>query len=120
MADEYRIPVDSWKWKSLDGAAVARPDYDDSFWEPLVLPSRLSTGAPGTVFWLRTRFTVPKDAPDRLWFLTDKMGVAMEVYVNGVYAGQRGQIDPVDLCTNRAYPAPASAPRAGSLASLCL
>lgn len=94
VADEYRIPVESWKWKSLDGSAVGFPDYDDSAWEPLVLPARLSTGAPGTVFWLRTRFTVPKDAPDRLWLLTDKMGVAMEVYVNGVYAGQRGQIDP--------------------------
>ncbi len=94
VADEYRIPLDAWRWKSVDGSAVSQSDYDDRSWESVVLPARLSTGEPGTVFWLRTRFTVPADAPDRLWLLTDKMGVAMEVWVNGVYAGQRGQIEP--------------------------
>lgn len=93
-AQGQRYPVKEWKWSSGDDAARALPEFDDSSWQSLSLPGTVKPGKPGTIFWLRTSFEAPAGAPGRLWFLTDKGGVALELYVNGEYAGSRGSLPP--------------------------
>jgi methyl-accepting chemotaxis protein len=93
-AQGQRFPVKDWKWAPGDDAARALPDFDDSSWASVALPGSITPGKPGEVFWLRTSFTAPDGAPARLWFLTDKGGVALELYVDGEYAGSRGRLPP--------------------------
>ena len=122
-AQGLRFPVREWKWSKGDDPGKALPGYDDSSWASLALPGRIEPGEPGTVFWMRTSFSLPAEAPDRVWFLIDKGGVALELYVNGVYAGSRGRLPPrFDLrATHYAailLPAPAIKP--GSAIELAL
>ena len=122
-AQGLRFSVSEWKWSKGDDPDKALPGYDDSSWASLALPGRIEPGEPGTVFWMRTSFSLPAEAPDRVWFLIDKGGVALELYVNGVYAGSRGQLPPrFDLrATHYAailLPAPAAKP--GSVIELAL
>jgi methyl-accepting chemotaxis protein len=86
-AQGLRYPVTEWKWS-------ANPSSDDASWTALTLPAKIKLGKVGAVFWLRGSFKVPADAPERLWFLTQKGGVALELYVNGQYAGSRGSLPP--------------------------
>jgi methyl-accepting chemotaxis protein len=87
-----RYHVKDWKWSIGDDASMAAPEYDDSAWSSISLPKDVKVGKPGEVFWLRTDFTVPQGAPTKLWFLTGKGGVALEVYANGVFCGSRGRV----------------------------
>ncbi len=92
-----RLPVKDWKWKVAaegGGLAEAAADYDDSSWAPIALPGGIRPGRPGAVFWLRSSVRIPAGSPARLWFLTQKGGVALELYVNGQYAGSRGRLPP--------------------------
>jgi methyl-accepting chemotaxis protein len=92
-----RFPVQGWRWtKAVDiqDAEASAASFDDSAWASLTLPGSVKPGKPGSVFWLRTSFRVPADAPSRLWFLTQKGGVALELYVNGEFAGSRGSLPP--------------------------
>jgi methyl-accepting chemotaxis protein len=85
-------PMNRWKYASGDEPARATVDYDDSAWADLSLPAPVKLGKPGDIFWLRGSFAVPDGAPPRLWFLTGKAGVALELYVDGEYCGSRGRI----------------------------
>ena len=120
-----RYELKEWRWgpSSGTGTSEAEPGFDDSSWKVLGLPSSVKPGKPETIFWLRTSFRVPDDAPARLWFLTNKGGVAMELYVNGEYAGSRGSLPP-DFDLRATHCAvmliPSSAARPGSTMCLAL
>src|SRR5512142_317001 len=89
-----RYGLSDWKWAVADSQEPAAAGFDDSSWAGLSLPATIAPGKPGTIFWLRAAFAVPEAAPPRLWFLTGKGGVALELYVNGEYAGSRGRLPP--------------------------
>jgi len=93
-AQGQRYAIKDWKWAPGDDAARSLPGFDDSAWSSLSLPASVKPGKPGDVFWLRSTFSPPADAPMRLWFLTGKGGVALDLYVNGEYAGSRGSVFP--------------------------
>jgi hypothetical protein len=93
-AQGQRYPVNEWKWAPGDDASRALPGFDDSSWSNITLPATVKPGKPGEVFWLRASFATPADAQERLWFLTNKGGVALELFVDGEYAGSRGRIAP--------------------------
>jgi hypothetical protein len=92
QAERYQIK--DWKWSEGDDASRASPECDDSTWDPVSLPKEMKLTNPGEIFWLRTDFSVPQSAPPKLWFLTGKGGVALELYANGVYCGSRGRVGP--------------------------
>ncbi len=122
-AQGIRFPVKEWKWIRGDDSAAARADFDDSSWNAVSLPAGVKPGKPGEVFWLRTSFTIPSDAPSRLWFLTQKGGVALELYVDGEYAGSRGRLPPsFDLRSTHcaALLLPPSLAKPGATVSLAL
>jgi methyl-accepting chemotaxis protein len=93
-AEGLRYPAADWKWSAGDDPSWAASDFDDSSWASIALPASIKPGKPRSVFWLRTSYTIPEGAPDRLWFLVSKAGVALELYVDGVYAGSRGRLPP--------------------------
>lgn len=122
-----RFPVADWKWSpasSLGEAGQgAKAAFDDSAWASLKLPATIKPGRVGEIFWLHTSFQVPAGAPDRLWFLTQKGGVALELYVDGVFAGSRGRLTPdFDLRATHsaAILLPPSLARPGSKVDLAL
>jgi methyl-accepting chemotaxis protein len=122
-AQGIRYPISEWKWSVGDDAAMAEPGYDDSAWETVKLPKALKPGKPLTVFWLRASFEVPEGAPDRLWLLTNSEGAAMDLYVEGAYAGSRGRLPPdYDLRAGRsdAVLLPAASAKAGATVRLAL
>ncbi len=97
-----RLTVAEWKFAVGDDPAMADPSFDDSAWESATLPKALKIGKPLTVFWLRSSFTLPEGSPERLWFLSDTEGAAMDLYVEGAYAGSRGRLPPdYDLRSTR-------------------
>ena len=120
-AQGARYQLRGWKWAPGDDASRAAAAFDDSSWS--AVPGKIAPGAPGAIFWLRTSFTVPADAPPRLWFLTNRAGFALELYVNGEYAGSRGRLPPdYDLRSTRCDTIllPSSQVRPGQSLSLAL
>jgi methyl-accepting chemotaxis protein len=93
-AEGTRFRLPDWKWARGDGLERAAPDFDDSAWSAMKLPSGFKSDDLGERFWLRTRYEIPAGAPERMWFLTGTSGVALELYVDGAYAGSRGSLAP--------------------------
>jgi methyl-accepting chemotaxis protein len=122
-AQGQRYPVKDWKWAPGDDTGRALPGFDDSSWASVSLPGSVQPGKPGEVFWLRSSFVVPEGSSPRLWFLTNKGGVALELYVNGEYAGSRGSLPPhFDLRATHCQTIllPPSAVKPGQAVSLAL
>jgi hypothetical protein len=118
-----RYAIAEWKWTVGDDPGMAEQGYDDSSWMSVKLPATLKPGKPLTVYWLRASFDVPAGAPERLWFLTRNDGAALELYVDGKYAGSRGRLPPdYDLRATRceAILLPAGAAAPGSTVTLAL
>jgi methyl-accepting chemotaxis protein len=118
-----KYSVADWKWIAGDDGGMAAPDYDDSSWTSVHLPATVKPGKPLTVFWMRASLEVPQGAPDRLWFLTSSEGSAMDLYVDGKYAGSRGRLPPdYDLRSTRsdALLIPGGPREAGSTISLAI
>jgi HPt (histidine-containing phosphotransfer) domain-containing protein len=79
-----------------DVAEYADPDYDDSQWSVVALPSEWSDLYPdyNGITWYRIHFRLPSELPPRglgvrLGVITD----ADEVYFNGEFVGGAGRID---------------------------
>lgn len=118
-----RFPLAEWKYQVGDSPDMAAVEYDDGSWDRIKLPSQLKPGGSLRVFWLRTNFEVPAEAPDRLWFLTKNDGAVMELFVDGFYCGGRGEMPPnYDLRAFRseAFLIPVDRTKAGSTISLAL
>jgi methyl-accepting chemotaxis protein len=94
FAEAFRLDSRDWRWTSGDNPGYASPGFDDSSWERAGLPTTLKPAKLGDVFWLRARIDIPQTAPGRLYFLSGKSGVAMEVYAGGVFCGSRGSLPP--------------------------
>jgi methyl-accepting chemotaxis protein len=122
-AQVIRYAVEDWKWTAGDEPGMAAPDFDDSSWESVHLPSVFKPGKPLAVFWMRASLAVPEGAPDRLWLLTGTEGAALDLYVDGKYAGSRGRLPPdYDLRSTRsdALLIPGGPREAGSTISLAM
>lgn len=84
-----------WKISMEDTAKFSDPEFNDSGWETIDLPSKLNLPTGGSFFWLRTTITIPKElAGEHLWFVSGKTLAAYDVYVNGEYLGSRGRLPP--------------------------
>ncbi len=94
-AESFRLELVDWRWIADDKPAYASPDFDDSSWESIRLPASVRPARIGDVFWLRARVAIPASGPERLWFLSGKSGVALEVYASGIFSGARGSLPPV-------------------------
>jgi len=118
-----RFPIAEWKYQVGDSTEMSAVEYDDSSWTAVQLPGRVKPGGSLRVFWLRTRFEIPAEAPDRLWFLTKNDGAVLELFVDGLYCGGRGEMPPnYDLRAFRseAFLLPVDRVRPGSTISLAL
>jgi hypothetical protein len=118
-----RFPLAEWKFQIGDSPDMAAVEYDDGSWDRVKLPSHIKTGGSLKVFWLRTSFEVPAEAPDRLWFLTKNDGAVMELFVDGQYCGGRGEMPPnYDLRAFRseAFLLPVDRVKRGSTITLAL
>ncbi|HET7839202.1 MAG TPA: methyl-accepting chemotaxis protein [Rectinemataceae bacterium] len=123
FAEGFGLPLADWRWTSGDDPAYARPDFDDSSWQSLSLPGQIRPESLGGVFWLRAKVEIPATAPERLWLLTGKSGVALEAFVGGQYAGARGSLPPAfELRATHASAIllPANAAKPGGQAVLAL
>lgn len=81
-----------------DDRAFADPDYDDSEWETIAVPSSLRSAGIDPrpdVFWYRIRFQVPADWSANAPAI--RLGIiarADQTYLNGVRIGGEGQVGP--------------------------
>lgn len=94
FAETKTIPIANWRWMAADDPMYAKSDYDDSAWNTVVLPDTLEIGEVEKIFWLRSICDPNTLGKVRLWFLSGNMGVALEVYADGLLIGSRGKLPP--------------------------
>ena len=90
---------EGWMVHAGDDPAYARPDFDDSSWEPFdtqsqSLHSLFPTGNPG-VIWYRLNLRVPPTGQG--WALLES-GIsvgALELYANGIKLAKVGEVEPL-------------------------
>ncbi len=85
----------SWVFKAGDDPAFAAPGLDDRGWTPLPDLRDRKAGFPDGRVWYRRRVRVPAGQP--LGLALGRLHAPLEVYANGVRAGARGALDPVEL-----------------------
>jgi sialate O-acetylesterase len=88
----------SWKLEIGDDIDWARPDFDDSRWAIVTVPSAWEDqGFPGYdgFAWYRTEFHAPSDWKDKsLYLLLGYVDDVDEVYLNGHFLAFQGQFPP--------------------------
>ena len=86
-----------WRYAPGDDPLRAAPDYDDSAWAQIQVPT--GTGrrdAEGEITWYRLRVRVGEEAREigRTALLIGKVDSAYEVYAGGLYLGAVGRLPP--------------------------
>jgi phosphoserine phosphatase RsbU/P len=112
-----------WRMKVADDPAFARPDFDDSRWEPITLPGAPNMGARSATRWLRRAFTIPPGAETGDLVLTiGGFSATYEVYFNGVRIGDvsAGLNAPVYYARARLFAVPAGLALAGNRNAVAL
>jgi sialate O-acetylesterase len=88
----------TWKFEIGDDVDWAHPDFDDSGWEDVTVPSAWEDqGYPGYdgVAWYRVHFEAPAEWGGKtLFLLLGYIDDVDEVYVNGHFVGFMGQFPP--------------------------
>lgn len=109
------VPFESsWRFKPGDDSAYAKPEYNDSGWELVKVPSSFETqgylNLDGYV-WYRVHFKVPKSLQNAQYYvLPGKIDDVDATYLNGVLIGSTGKFPPdaaSEWNTQRAYKVPA-------------
>ena len=102
-----------WYFNLGDNLKFARPEYDDSDWEKIYVPSNWHREGFRNYHgfaWYRKKVTIEFDAKDALYLELGKVDDVDEVYVNGHLIGRTGGFPP-DYFTawnyNRRYHLPA-------------
>ena len=109
------MTIEKWKVQTGDNRAWATPDFDDRDWPAGALPGVRAAG----FRWYRATVTVPtkwKDEPLALAF--GPMGLAFEVYVEGVRVGGLSVLEPVPVgvfARHLSFDLPAGSGAAGTL-----
>lgn len=90
------IPIsDTWKIHWGDDMQFAQENYDDSSWETVSNPVTLKMPKDQQFFWIRTEASIPSElAGQRIFFVTNKNSCALEVYIDGEFIGDHGNISP--------------------------
>ena len=96
-----------WKFSKGDNILWKNPDFDDSSWQIVKLPSTWeehSNYTPDNVYgWYRRELTVPADLKGKDIFINvGKIDDADETYFNGVKVGGMGSF-PTQLCYCMGY-----------------
>jgi cell division protein ZapA (FtsZ GTPase activity inhibitor) len=85
----------NWKVTFSDSSDYAAPGHDDSNWQTISLPAKLSTEKKRQTIWLRTTFTIPPELRDReLALYLGKIWDADRTYLNGELVGSTGSEPP--------------------------
>ena len=86
--------IDSvWKYHLGDNMEYAALDYDDSSWQ--TLDKSFIHIDDSHFVWLRTNVHVDSNVKNGdLWLLMDKFNGAADFYINGIFAGSRGNLPP--------------------------
>jgi len=124
MAMDLDMLIDlkrEWRFEIGDNQDFARPDFDDSNWEKIQVPSRWEDqGFPGYdgYAWYRITFKAPqKMQTHHLYLKLGRVDDIDRVYLNGVLVGGRGVLPP-DYRTaynvKRCYPLPDGIVKPGS------
>jgi hypothetical protein len=102
-----------WRFEIGENDKFANPNYDDSKWERIKVPSRWEDqGFPGYdgYAWYRISFKAPRNLPRRhLYLKLGRIDDVDRVYLNGVYIGGRGELPPnyrTAYNVKRCYPLP--------------
>lgn len=102
-----------WRIEIGDNQNFAKPNFDDSNWEKIKVPSRWEDqGFPGYdgLAWYRTSFLAPKKMqPCHLYLKLGRIDDVDRVYLNGVFIGGRGMLPPnyrTAYYIKRCYPIP--------------
>lgn len=110
-----------WKFRPGDDLGWARPDYDDSAWGEVRIPTGFGRhDAVSELAWYRLEIRLaPQRAPAReeraelrLGILIGKVDSAYELYAGGVKLGSVGELPPaprMDYDRHGIYPVPAGA-----------
>jgi len=109
----------SWKFTDYNLPEFSQPQFNDSSWESIALPTDLSLAKGGAFFWLRARITIPQELRNqKIWFDSGKTGAAFDLYINGQYLGSRGRLPPdyhLRQQSNEIFFIPESALQSGEL-----
>jgi len=100
-----------WKFRTGDNDEFAKPDYDDSDWDRIYVPSNWEDhgydGYDGMA-WYRIKVHIPEALKDKMLFL--KLGFIDDtdcVYMNGHYIGSLGNLydkSSTEWTRERSYP----------------
>ncbi len=84
-------PLDGdWKVRAGDDPRFAAPEFDDSAWRGVRVPSEALT-VPLTTFWIRFQVQMPDSLPpEPLALLLPPLGMAYDLFVNGRQVGSFG------------------------------
>jgi len=100
-ADEWQRLIDlrgHWKFEIGDNMAWADPNFDDSKWQKIFVPSRWEDeGFPGYdgYAWYRKQFNLPAECKGKAIFLRlGRVDDVDEVYLNGKFVAFSGQFPP--------------------------
>ncbi len=95
----YEIPANTlvlegvWKIRSGDNSQWKNPDYDDTNWQNIMVPSfirNMKTSFFDDIVWYRKEFALPADLRDEqaLMMILGKIDDFDETYLNGVLIGE--------------------------------
>jgi diguanylate cyclase (GGDEF)-like protein len=87
----------AWRFHAGDAPVFASPAYDDGQWQAATLPALWSgrgPGRPAGVFWYRGRFLLDATPEVQLGLALRAVGVAFQVYLDGVPLGGLGAFPP--------------------------
>lgn len=99
LSQTIELPV-SWKFTTGDSIQFKLPDYNDTHWSTVAVPSQWETqGFPNYdgFGWYRVNFSVDKKMlPKELYLLLGKIDDVDETFLNGVSIGSMGKFPPVN------------------------
>ena len=101
IADDYVREINlkgKWRFEPGDDADYSNPDYDDSHWESIIVPTRWEKqGFPGYdgYAWYRKNFNISDDlVKKRLILNLGYIDDVYEIFINGKKLGGKGTFPP--------------------------
>jgi sialate O-acetylesterase len=95
---EHRTSLDGdWRFALGDNKKFARPEYDDSEWEKIYVPSHWQREGFRNYHgyaWYRKKVTIEVEDQDALYLELGKIDDVDEVYFNGHFIGGTGGFPP--------------------------
>lgn len=96
-ANEVTYLNGNWKFHLFDKPEWADPDFDDSAWEEIVVPTNWDEQGFASydgIAWYRKTFVLSKDYhPTELMVMLGKIDDMDETYINGQLIGSTGNLD---------------------------